>query len=65
MVAVRFNDLTLAFEFVSSGAPMEHNAYLSIDTGRIYWISELVSMEEEIPGFTCCRQGSIHSGQCL
>ena len=49
MVAVRFDDLSLAFEFVSGGPPMEHNAYLSIDTGRIYWISELVSVEEEIP----------------
>lgn len=38
MVAVRFDDLSLAFDFVSGGAPMEHNAYLSIDTGRIYWI---------------------------
>ncbi|MBX9811696.1 MAG: hypothetical protein K2Y16_08810 [Burkholderiales bacterium] len=43
------DDLALAFEFVSSGPPMEHNAYLSIDTGRIYWISELASVEEEIP----------------
>jgi hypothetical protein len=49
MVAVRFDDLSLAFEFVSGGRPMEHHAYLSIDTGRIYWTSDLDSMEEEIP----------------
>ena len=49
MVAVRFDEISLAFEFVSGGRPMEHHAYLSIDTGRIYWISELVPVEEEIP----------------
>jgi len=49
MVAVRFDDLLLAFEFVSGGPPMEHNAYVFIDTGRIYWTSDLDSMEGEIP----------------
>src|SRR5437016_14611390 len=28
---------------------MEHHAYISIDTGTIYWISEANSLEEEIP----------------
>jgi len=49
MVAVQFDDLSLAFEFVSGGRPMEHNAYISIDTGRVYLTSELAAMEEDIP----------------
>jgi hypothetical protein len=47
MVAIKYDDLSLAFDFVSSGAPMEHRAYMSLDTGRIYWISELNPLEEE------------------
>jgi len=47
MVTIKHDDLTLAFEFVSSGAPMEHRAYISLDTGRIYWVSELNPVEEE------------------
>jgi hypothetical protein len=47
MVTINYDDLSLAFDFVSSGAPMEHRAYLSLDTGRIYWISELNPVEEE------------------
>ncbi len=47
MVAVKYDDLALAFDFVSSAAPMEHSAYISMDTGRIYWVSDLMPMEEE------------------
>jgi hypothetical protein len=28
---------------------MEHNAYISLDTGQIYWISDLNPVEEELP----------------
>lgn len=49
MVTVKYDELSLAFEFVSAGLPMEHNAYISIDTGQIYWISDLNPTEEEIP----------------
>ena len=49
MVAVRYDDLSLAFDFVSGGPRMEHNAYISIDTGQIYWTSELNPTEEEVP----------------
>lgn len=49
MVTVKYQDLSAAFDFVSFAAPMEHHAYLSIDTGTIYWISELNPLEEEIP----------------
>ena len=49
MVVVKYEDLSAAFDFVSFAAPMEHQAYISIDTGTIYWISELSPLEEEIP----------------
>ena len=49
MVVVKCEDLSAAFDFVSFAAPMEHQAYISIDTGTIYWISELSPLEEEVP----------------
>ena len=49
MVTVKYSDLSAAFDFVSFAAPMEHHAYLSLDTGAIHWISELNPIEEEVP----------------
>lgn len=49
MAAVKYEDLSDAFDFVSSAAPMEHEAYISIDTGRIYWVSSAGTLEEELP----------------
>lgn len=49
MVAVKYDALSFAFEFVSSGSPMEHNAYVSLDTGEVYWTSDLDPIEEEVP----------------
>lgn len=50
MVAVKFDDLASAFDFVSYAAPMEHQAYISVDTGKVYWISDAIdTIEEEIP----------------
>jgi len=50
MVAVKFDDLSSAFDFVSYAAPMEHQAYISLDTGKIYWVSDVIdTIEEEIP----------------
>ena len=46
---MKYEDLSEAFDFVSFAAPMEHHAYISIDTGTIYWISEADPLEEEIP----------------
>ena len=28
---------------------MENNAYISLDTGEIYWTSELNPVEEDVP----------------
>jgi hypothetical protein len=50
MVAVKYDDLSLAFGFVSSAAPMEHSAYVSLDTGKVWWTSDSSdAFEEEIP----------------
>ena len=49
MVAVKYDDLSLAFDFVGYSPPMEHNAYISLDTGEIYLTSELRPMEEDVP----------------
>jgi hypothetical protein len=40
MAAVKHDDLSLAFDFVSYAAPTEHDAYVSLDTGKIYWTSD-------------------------
>ena len=49
MVTVAYEEISSAFEFVGSAAPMEHSAYISLDTGKIYWVSQLASMDEEVP----------------
>ena len=46
---MKFDDLSLAFDFVSSAPPSENNAYISRDTGQIYWTSALNLPDEEIP----------------
>jgi hypothetical protein len=49
MVAVKHEDLSMAFDFVSS-EPFDQNAYVSLDTGQIYWTSDFIdAVEEEIP----------------
>jgi hypothetical protein len=49
MVAVKYEDLSMAFDFVNFGGPMEHAAYISLDNGAICWISEDNPTEEEVP----------------
>ena len=49
MTTVKYDDLETAFEFVSAGAPTENSAYVSLDTGHIYWVSDYVDEEEEVP----------------
>ena len=46
-VAVNATDLRTAFDFVSSGAPSEHSAYICLDTGKIYWESDSAGLEKE------------------
>jgi phosphinothricin acetyltransferase len=47
VVKIKYDDLQSAFEFVSSGAPTEHSAYISLDTGQIHWVSDGVDLEDE------------------
>ena len=49
VVAVEFDELSHAFDFVGSAPPGEHNAYISLDTGQIHWSSESGSLDEEVP----------------
>ncbi|KAA0998693.1 hypothetical protein FVF58_43385 [Paraburkholderia panacisoli] len=50
MVAVRHDDLSMAFDFVSYAAAMEHNAYVSLDTGKVWWTSDSSdAFDEELP----------------
>lgn len=49
MVTVTSDDLLAAFEFVGSAQPMENNAYICLDTGKIYWTSELQAVDEDVP----------------
>jgi hypothetical protein len=47
MVTIKYEDLSSAFDFVSFAAPMENSAYVSLDTGAIYWVSESNPVDEE------------------
>jgi len=49
MVRAKFNDILDAFEFISFGQPMENAAYLSTETGAIYYHSEFGDNLEELP----------------
>ncbi|WP_213766603.1 hypothetical protein [Caballeronia sp. dw_19] len=50
MVAVKYDDLISAFEFVGAAAPTEHSAYISLDTGTIYWTSEFADrLDDDVP----------------
>jgi hypothetical protein len=47
VIAIKYDDLSAAFDFVSFAVPMEHRAYVSLDTGKIYWVSETNPIDEE------------------
>jgi len=49
MVSITYEEISSAFEFVGSAAPMEHSAYICLDSGKIYWVSELAQLDEELP----------------
>src|SRR5712691_4238864 len=46
---VSFQDIMLAFQFVSGGGTGEHQAFLCKPSGKIYWHSELAGDVEELP----------------
>jgi hypothetical protein len=48
VVAIKYDELSEAFDFVSFGEPTQHQAYLNRTTGKIYWVSEVIE-EDELP----------------
>jgi len=46
-MTIKYDDLSAAFDFVSFAAPFEHRAYLSLDTGTIYWVSDTNPIDDE------------------
>jgi hypothetical protein len=49
VVKVKYDDLSIAFDFVSSAPQTENNAYISLDTGAICYTSEFNPDDQEIP----------------
>ena len=49
MISVDLDALGEAVEFVSSGMLTEHRAYVSIDTGAIYWVTESGDTDADAP----------------
>ncbi len=49
MHSINFSELRNAFEFVSSGPSSLHSAYICVDTGIIYWTSNVMDLEEQVP----------------
>ncbi len=47
--SLNFNDFDSAFEWVSCAEPCQNEAYISRATGQIFWISDAIGGDEEIP----------------
>ncbi len=48
-MAINYEDIEMAFDFVSFGQPYEHEAYLNLQTGETYLYSQFGDNEEELP----------------
>ena len=46
-IVVNARELRDAFDFVSVGETFDHSAYISLDTGKIYWRSTEAGLEED------------------
>lgn len=46
---VKYSDLELAMQFVTGGSILDAHAYISRETGEIYWVSADSDAEDEIP----------------
>jgi hypothetical protein len=44
-----FEDLLLAYEWVSADPGGENSAYVCRTTGRVYWISDAIDSESDLP----------------
>ncbi len=49
MVSVKYNDLDMAVDFVSSGALLDASAYICRETGKIWYESDDSIEDEELP----------------
>ena len=49
MVLVKFADVRDGFDFVSADASLDSEAYVSLDTGVVHWISTEMDLEDEVP----------------
>lgn len=49
MIAIKYSDMEFAFDYVSAGMEGEHSAYLSLDTGKFHYTSELGDDDEDLP----------------
>lgn len=49
MASVRYVDLEDAYDFVSASPDYEHRVYLALETGQLYWVSDVVPLDEEVP----------------
>lgn len=47
MTAVAWTELSLAFDWVSSGPPMQDQAFIDRKTGAIHWVSEDDPLDDE------------------
>jgi len=47
IAAVKLSELVDAFEFVSVSGFEENRAYVCRKTGRVFWVSDVVDMDEE------------------
>ena len=48
-IAIEFQAIEEAFDFVSFARMCEHQAFLDEESGKIYWHSEFGDNEEELP----------------
>jgi len=49
MVAVELEALREAYAFVDSAQEWQKAAYISLETGRIWWVSDMDDIEEDLP----------------
>jgi hypothetical protein len=49
MPTVKYEDLWTAYEFVSASPQWEHSAFISLETGDIYWDTDEEAGERELP----------------
>lgn len=49
MVTIDFDKLLDAFEFANFSGSFDNNAFVDLETGHIYWVSDEIEDFEEIP----------------